>query len=237
MSDEGGLNEGNLNEGGLAEVRRLMALATGDEKHDESSTSTLDALFVLYERILRVDPTNPTWPERDRFILSKGHGPVAFYAILARKGFFPTDVLPGFMTWGNPLGSHPDRNLVPGVEASTGSLGHGLPMAVGVALGLRAKGLDARVVVLCGDAELNEGSNWEAILLAPHLGLSNLTLLVIDNHSSSIAMGPWRPKLESFGWDVHLADGHAHDQLYEALSARDPQRPTTVVADIPRGEW
>jgi transketolase len=225
-------------ESGLAEVRRLMALATGDEKHDESSTSVLDALFVLYERVLRVDPSNPSWAERDRFILSKGHGPVALYAVLANKGFFPTDVLPGFMTWGNPLGSHPDRNLVPGVEASTGSLGHGLPMAVGVALGLRAKEMSTpRVVVLCGDAELNEGSNWEAILLAPHLGLSNLTLLVIDNHSSSIPMGPWQPKLEAFGWVVRLADGHDHDQLYGALSARDPEGPSAVVADIPPGEW
>lgn len=223
---------------GVEEVRRLMALATGDEKHDESSTSTLDALFVLYERVLHVDPANPSWAERDRFILSKGHGPLALYAILARKGFFPTEILPGFMTWGNPLGSHPDRNLVPGVEASTGSLGHGLPLAVGVSLGLRAKGMvGRRVVVLCGDAELNEGSNWEAILLAPHLGLSNLTLLVIDNHSSSIAMGPWRPKLEAFGWEVRLADGHDHDQLYDALSTPDPARPTAVVADIPSDEW
>ena len=223
---------------GVEEVRRLMALATGDEKHDESSTSTLDALFVLYERVLHVDPTNPSWADRDRFILSKGHGPLALYAVLARKGFFPTEVLPGFMTWGNPLGSHPDRNLVPGVEASTGSLGHGLPLAVGVSLGLRAKGIvGRRVVVLCGDAELNEGSNWEAILLAPHLGLSNLTLLVIDNHSSSIAMGPWRPKLEAFGWEVHLSDGHDHDQLYDALSTLDPDGPTAVVADIPSDEW
>ena len=225
-------------EGGLDQVRRLMALATGDEKHEESSTSVLDALFVLYERVLRIDPTNPSWAERDRFILSKGHGPVALYAVLAHKGFFPTDVLPGFMTWGNPLGSHPDRNLVPGVEASTGSLGHGLPIAVGVALGLRAKGTPSpRVVVLCGDAELNEGSNWEAILLAPHLGLSNLTLLVIDNHSSSIPMGPWQRKLEAFGWAVRLVDGHDHDQLHEALSAPEAQRPTAVVADIPPGEW
>ena len=146
--------------------------------------------------------------------------------------------MPGFITWGNPLGSHPDRNLVPGVEASTGSLGHGLPMGIGVALALRAKGLtEPRVVVLCGDAELNEGSNWEVILLAPHLALANLTLLVIDNHSSSIEMAPWDTKLGSFGWSVHLADGHDHDQLYEALCALDPDRPTAVVADIPRGEW
>ncbi len=98
----------------LAEVRRLMARATGDEKHDESSTSTLDALAVLYGNVLRVDPANPSWPDRDRFILSKGHGPVAYYAILAHLGFFPEAWLDDFMEWGGKLGSHPDRELVPG---------------------------------------------------------------------------------------------------------------------------
>jgi transketolase len=222
----------------LDEVRRLMRRATGDEKHEESSTSTLDALAVLYGRVLRLDPSDPAWPERDRFILSKGHGPVAYYAILAHLGFFPTAWLDGFLEWGGRLGSHPDRVLVPGVEASTGSLGHGLPMAVGVAMALRAKDLTApRVVVLVGDAELNEGSNWEAILLAPSLALTNLTLLVIDNHSSSLPMGPWDAKLDAFGWSTWLVGGHDHEALEAALRARDPERPTAVVADIPEGEW
>jgi len=222
----------------LAEVRRLMARATGDEKHDESSTSTLDALAVLYGDVLRVDPANPSWPDRDRFILSKGHGPVAYYAILAHLSFFPETWLDDFMEWGGKLGSHPDRELVPGVEASTGSLGHGLPMSIGVALALRAAGrTEQRVVVLTGDAELNEGSNWEAILLAPALGLTNLTLLVIDNHSSSVQMGPWDAKLEAFGWSTHVVDGHDHGALRTVLTARDELRPTAVVADIPEGEW
>src|SRR6478672_4671871 len=174
------------------EIVRLAALATGDEKHEASSYSTLDALLVLYGRVLQVDPTDPTWDGRDRFILSKGHGPAAYYAVLAWRGFFPEHWLPTFTRQGSCLGSHPDRLLVPGVEASTGSLGHGLPLAIGVALALRAKGLhEQRVFVLCGDAELNEGSNWEAILTAPHLGLTNLTLVVVDNHSSSLEMGPW----------------------------------------------
>jgi len=222
----------------LDHVRELMALATGDEKHDESSTSTLDALWVLYDRVLRVDPAAPKDEARDRFILSKGHGPSAFYAVLAAKGFFPEDLLAGFLEWGNPLGSHPDCNQVPGVEASTGSLGHGLALAVGSALALRARGsIEQRVVVLCGDAELNEGSNWESVLLAPHLNLTNLTLLVIDNHSSSIPMGPWEPRLGSFGWDVVVVDGHDQEQLYEALSKRPADGPNAVVADIPEGEW
>jgi transketolase len=218
-------------------VRSLMARATGDEKHDESTTSTLDALWVLYDRVLRVDPKNPAWSERDRFILSKGHGPASFYAVLAEKGFFPAEWLDRFLEFDGRLGSHPDRQLVPGVEASTGSLGHGLPMAVGVALALRARSADARVVVLCGDAELNEGSNWEAILLAPPLGLTNLTLVVVDNHSSSIEMRPWDARLESFGWDVRLVDGHDHAQLEGALGLRSGERPRAVVADIPEGEW
>jgi transketolase len=222
---------------GLAHVKALMALAVGDEKHDESSTSALDALWVLYERVLQVDAANPRDEGRDRFILSKGHGPVAYYSVLAAKGFFPADLLPGFMTWGSPLGSHPDRRQVPGVEASTGSLGHGLPMGVGVALALRAKGLgEPRVVVLCGDGELNEGSNWEAILVAPILGLANLTLLLIDNHSSSIPMGTWEQRIGSFGWHVRVVDGHDHRELEAALSKRGAG-PNAVVADIPEGEW
>ena len=222
---------------GIEDVRASLARMTGDEKHDESSTSTLDALWVLYDHVLQVDPANPADPDRDRFILSKGHGPAAFYAVLAAKGFFPEHELDGFLTWGSGLGSHPDRRQVPGVEASTGSLGHGLPLAVGVALALRATGrTDRRVVVLCGDAELNEGSNWEAILLAPHLRLDALTLLVIDNHSSSIEMGPWEARLGAFGWDVAVVGGHDRAALAEALSRR-PGGPSAVIADIPEGEW
>jgi transketolase len=141
------------------------------------------------------------------------------------------------MTRGGRLGSHPDRRHVPGVEASTGSLGHGLPIGIGIARALRAKGLrEPRVVVLCGDAELNEGSNWEAILLAPHLGLGNLTLVVVDNHSSSIAMSPWEPRLGSFGWDARVVDGHDHDALATALLHRRDDVPTAVVAEVPEGE-
>ena len=223
---------------GIAHVRSLIARATGDEKHDESSTSTLDSLWVLYDRILLTDPSDPEREDRDRLIVSKGHGPVALYAVLAAKGFFPEGWLDTFMRHGGRLGSHPDRQLVPGIEASTGSLGHGLPIAVGVALALRAKGRrEQRVFVLCGDAELNEGSNWEAILVAPALGLGNLCLLVIDNHSSVVPMGRWADRFGAFGWDVHAVDGHAHDELERAFRVRHDDRPTAVVADIPEGEW
>lgn len=222
---------------GLAHVRALMARATGDEKHEQSSTSTLDVLWVLYDRVLHIDPAHPDAEDRDRFILSKGHGPVALYAILADKGFFPATWLDDFLEHEGKLGSHPDRMVVPGIEASTGSLGHGLPIAAGVALAVRAKGLsDVRVVVLCGDAELNEGSNWEAIAVASHLVLVNLTLIVIDNHSSSYGPASWTDRLTSFDWAVREVDGHDHDAIEQALTA-PPGAPLAVIADVPEGEW
>jgi transketolase len=216
----------------VAELRELMTRMTGDEKHTDAATSTLDVLHVLYEDVLRIDPERPEWEERDRFLLSKGHGPMAYYAVLARRGFFPVEELERFLQWDGILGGHPDRNRVPGVEASTGSLGHGLPMAVGMAYALRAKRLDEqRVFVLTGDAELNEGSNWEAILHAGARGLDNLTLVVVDNRSSTVALGDIAAKLAAFGWDATTVDGRDHDELRAALSHR-ADVPTGVVAAI-----
>src|SRR5512146_1452868 len=169
---------------GHADLPGLMAKMTGDEKHDFPAESTLDVLWVLYDRVLRVTPETVDDPGRDRFYLSKGHGPMAYYATLAAKGFFPETWLAGWASYDSPLGHHPDRVLVPGVEISSGSLGHGLPLAVGTALGLRAQGLDARVVVLVGDAELDEGSNHEAVALAGSLGLDGLSVVVVDNASA-----------------------------------------------------
>jgi transketolase len=135
------------------------------------------------------------------------------------------------MQHGSHLGGHPDRLLVPGAEVSTGSLGHGLPMAVGVALARRARGASARTVVLTGDAELNEGSNWESVMLAPALRLDRLTLVVVDNHSSSVPLTPIAPKLQAFGWDATSVDGRDHEALEKALT-RSSAAPTAVVADI-----
>src|SRR3954471_14438830 len=157
---------------------------TGDEKHDLASYSTLAVLRVLYERVLDVSPDLVDDPGRDRFLLSKGHGPMAYYAVLCDRGFFPESWLSSWSAFDSPLGHHPDRNLVPGVEISSGSLGHGLPLGVGVALGLRAQGIGSRVVCLVGDAELEEGSNAEAIAFAGAVGLGNLTVVAVDNHSS-----------------------------------------------------
>lgn len=216
----------------LTTVKQLMALATGDEKHDVSTHSTLDVLWVLYDRILRYDANNPHSEERDRFVLSKGHGPIAYYAILAAKGFLPSSALKDFESWEGFLGHHPDRNQVPGVEASTGSLGHGLPMAIGIALALRAKNSDRRVFVLVGDGECNEGSIWEAILLAGHRHLANLTCIVINNHSSSLFLGDLAQKFSAFNWSATTIDGRSHPQIKQALSQQDSQRPTAVIAEI-----
>ena len=216
----------------LSHIQRLMTLATGDEKHDVSTHSTLDVLWVLYDRVMRYDPRNPRSEERDRFIMSKGHGPVSLYTILAAKGSFPPSALSSFGRWDGFLGGHPDRNQVPGVEASTGSLGHGLSMAIGVALGLQAKGSDRRVFVLVGDGECNEGSIWEALLLAGNRQLTNLTCIVINNHSSNANLGDLTTKFAAFNWQATTIDGRDHDQIYAALSQTALERPTAIIADI-----
>ncbi|WP_369266973.1 transketolase [Streptomyces harbinensis] len=211
-----------------------MGLMTGAEKHGPAATSTLDALWVLYDRVLRVSPGTVDDPGRDRFLLSKGHGPMAYYAVLAAKGFFPSAWLPDFGTYDSPLGHHPDRTLVPGAEIGSGSLGHGLPLAVGTALGLRAQGLDDPAVwVLVGDAELDEGSNHEAIAYAGATGLSRLHTLVIDNSSATHGWhGGIAAQFEAAGWSAVTVNGRDHQALYEAFTAPHPGRPHAVVAQV-----
>jgi transketolase len=180
---------------GAGQLPALLSRLTGDEKHAPSAHSTLDVLWVLYDRVLRVSPATVDAPDRDRFLLSKGHGPAAYYAVLAAKGFLPVDWLDDLAGPDSRLGHHPDRVLVPGVEIGSGSLGHGLGLAVGTALGIRAQGLtgpgrppgspDPRVYVLLGDAELDEGANHEAIAYAGAVGLAGLTAIVVDNRSAT----------------------------------------------------
>ncbi|MFF7259324.1 transketolase [Streptomyces sp. NPDC008159] len=219
---------------GFTDLPRLMALMTGAEKHGPAATSTLDALWVLYDRVLRVGPERLDDPERDRFLLSKGHGPMAYYAVLAAKGFLPVEWLPGFGSYDSPLGHHPDRVLVPGAEIGSGSLGHGLPIAVGTALGLRAQGRpDPAVWVLIGDAELDEGSNHEAIAFAGPAGLDRLHTIVIDNSSASHARpGGIAARFEAAGWSADTVDGRNHEALHTAFSAPHPGRPRVVVARV-----
>jgi transketolase len=217
-------------------LRRL----TGDEKHEPSALSTLDVLWVLYDRVLAVDPGRPDDPGRDRFLLSKGHGPAAYYAVLAAKGFFPEDWLDDLGGANSRLGHHPDRLLVPGVEIGSGSLGHGLGLAVGTALGLRtrpgpepANRRRPRVVVLLGDAELDEGSNHEAIAYAGATGLGGLTAVVVDNASATHGWpGGIAGRFTVSGWTAVTVDGHDHDALESALRAAGPDRPHVVVAVV-----
>jgi transketolase len=219
---------------GYDDLPALLARLGGDEKHEPSAYSTLDVLWVLYDRILRVDPTRAGDPERDRFLLSKGHGPMAYYAVLAAKGFFPAELLDDFGTFDSPLGHHPDRNLLPGVEVSSGSLGHGLPIAVGMAIALRLKGLSApRVVCLVGDAELDEGSNHEAIALAARLGLSQLTAVVVDNRSATHGWpGGISERFVVEGWTSAAVSGRDHRAIENGFGAREVARPHVLVAEV-----
>jgi transketolase len=229
---------------GYDDLPELLGRLTGDEKHDWSSLSTLDVLWVLYDRVLGED---------DRFILSKGHGPAAYYAVLAAKGLLPLDALDRFGSFDSPLGYHPDRNVAPGVEFSSGSLGHGLGVATGVALAGR------RVWCLVGDGELDEGSNWEAVQYAGRMGLGSLRAVVVDNDSAALGWpvtgnvagraGDARPEdrgafgapggierrfmLE--GWIALRVDGRDHEALEAALRPDlEGKRPRCIVAEVAR---
>ena len=209
----------------------LIQRMTGDEKHAPSSYSTLDVLWVLYDHVLRIRPDTVDEPDRDRFLLSKGHGPAAYYAVLAAKGFFPIEWLDDLGGWDSPLGHHPDRLRIPGVEIGTGSLGHGLGLAVGTAHGLRAQGYrDTRTFALLGDAELDEGSNHEAIAYAAAIGLP-LTAIVIDNQSATHGW-PGGIAARFPGWATALVDGRDHDEIERALRIRHHDRPNLIVAVV-----
>jgi transketolase len=218
----------------LAVLGPLLRRLTGDEKHGPSAYSTLDVIWVLYDRVLRVDPGRLDAPDRDRFLLSKGHGPGAYYAVLAAKGFIPEAWLDDLAGPESRLGHHPDRLLVPGVEIGSGSLGHGLGLAVGTALGLRAQGLtQPRVYVLLGDAELDEGSNHEAIAYAGATGLTNLTAIVIDNASASHGWpGGIASRFTVNGWTAAGVDGRDGNAIEAALRGHDRDRPHVVVARV-----
>jgi len=223
----------------LNHLRRQIVAATiaTKEGHIPSALSILDVLWVLYNRVMVSYPKEPLHDDRDRFILSKGHGSLGLYAVLAEKGFFPGAELERFATFGSRLGGHPDCNKVPGVEASTGSLGHGLPFGVGVAMALRIRKVPRRVFVVVGDAECNEGSIWEAALLAAHHHLANLTCIVDYNHSTdrALGMGDMVAKFNAFGWAATSVNGHDHEALERALAQPDAQRPTAVVAETTKG--
>jgi len=214
--------------------------------HTGGDLSSADILAVLYlGGILNLDPTQPRWPQRDRFILSKGHCSGSFYSVLAARGFFPVEQLKTFMDPLSMLNGHPDRNKLPGVEANTGPLGHGLPIAVGAALGARMQHQTFRVFVLTGDGELQEGSNWEAVMTAQHYGLDNLIVIVDRNRiqqgdftEKTLRMEPLADRWRAFGFAVAEVDGHNPSALLERFNALPIQsgKPSCVIAHTIKGK-
>ncbi len=203
-----------------------------------------DLLAVLYGAVLRVDPARPDWVDRDRFVLSKGHGAAILYAVLARCGFFPIDWLDTYGENGTRLAAHISHG-VPGVEVSTGSLGHGLSIGCGMALAGKRAGKSYRVFVLMSDGECDEGSLWEAALFAGHHGLDNLVAIVDYNKIQSLGavadvldLEPLEDKWRAFRWSVQAMDGHDHGQILSALTSvpRKAGRPSVVVAHTVKGK-
>lgn len=230
----------------LARQARALAVemvARAKASHIGGALSMADLLAVLYADILNVRPDDPGWSGRDRFLLSKGHACTGLYATLALRGFFPVAELEHYGRDGSRLMAHVSHR-VPGVEFSTGSLGHALPFGVGLALGARRRGASHRVFVLVSDGELDEGSNWEAILFAPQHRLDHLALLVDYNRIQSLGtvaevldLAPLADKFRAFRWAVREVDGHDHDQIREALNGLpvEPGRPTVVIAHTRKG--
>lgn len=211
--------------------------------HIGGSLSMVEVLSVLYFETLRVEPSQPEWTERDRLLLSKGHCCSTLYACLALKGYFPKEELMDYGKDGTRLLAHASH-YVPGVELSTGSLGHALPVAAGMALAAKLKGADWQTYVIVSDGELDEGSNWEAILFAGHHGLDNLTVIVDNNKIQSLGatsevldLEPMDAKFQAFRWDVQRFDGHEINEVRHALSNRkDGSKPRVLIADTIKGK-
>jgi transketolase len=228
-------------------LRRLVVKAVEADRrgHIGPALSIIEILRVLYDSFLKVDPTRPQWPERDRFILSKGHGCLALYAILSDKGFFPETELLNFCKPNGLLGGHPEINKSIGIEATTGALGHGLSMGVGMALAAKIRRQDYRVAVVVGDGEINEGSVWEAAMSAAKHRLSNLTVLVDYNKLQSygavnevLELEPLLDKWRSFGFHSEEVDGHdVHSltRLVQRLPISD-EKPTAIICHTIKGK-
>lgn len=228
-------------------IRKNVILMTskGKSSHVGSNLSIADILAVLYGQVLKLDPGEPRYPERDRFILSKGHASAALYAALAECGFFDHTLLDTHCQDGSFLSGHVTTKNIPGVEFSTGSLGHGLPVGAGMAFAAKLDKRPHRVFVLLSDGECDEGSNWEAILFASHHKLDNLVAIVDYNKLQSlgsvkdtIGLEPFLAKWESFGWTAQNVDGHDHRDLYTNLCAASRQagKPTCIIAHTIKGK-
>lgn len=225
--------------------RDLQAVFEAGAGHIGGEMSVMDILTALYFDIMSVDASAPNDPKRDRLVLSKGHTALALYIVLSEKGFIPKEEIATFLKPHSRLNGHPNRTKVPGVETNTGPLGHGLPIGVGMAQAAKLNGDAWRTFVITGDGEMQEGSNWEAIMAAAQFKLDNLTLIIDHNRLQQGArladtndLAPLRPKLEAFGWEVAEIDGHDMDQICGALAASKivPGKPTCIVAHTNKGQ-
>jgi transketolase len=225
--------------------RVLLMISRAKSSHVGTNYSMIELLLVLYANVLRVNPAQPDWQERDRFVLSKGHGCAALYAILAHYGFFPAEWLESFYQNGSPLAGHISHAGVPGVEVSTGSLGHGLSLATGMALAAHRDGKDHRIFALLSDGECDEGSIWEPALFAPQHKLDNLIVIIDYNKIQSLGavkdvidLEPLSEKWRAFGWAVHEIDGHdlgEIDKVFSQIPFR-PGCPSCVIAHTVKGK-
>lgn len=230
----------------LAKKVRINALTMvhkGGSSHIGAALSCIDILAVLYQDIMNYRSNDETYPERDRFILSKGHAGVAVYATLAEVGFFPKEQLQHHYQNGSHFSGHVSHINVPGVELSTGSLGHGLPVGVGMALASKIDNQHVRVFVLIGDGELMEGSNWEALLFAAHHNLNNLTVIIdrnnlqsLDTTENTVALNSIKNKIAAFNCAVSEIDGHCHEALKVALTEQEIKQPKVIIANTIKGK-
>jgi transketolase len=223
----------------------LRMIHRGKSSHAGSALSMIDLLVVLYNKVLRVSPERPDWPERDRFLLSKGHACAGLYAVLAARGFFPSAWLNDFYGDDSHMAGHATSGSIPGVEISSGALGHGLAIGCGMALTAKRDQRNYRVFVLLSDGECDEGSTWEAALFAPHHRLSNLIVIIDYNKIQSLGpvkevldLEPLAAKWEAFGWSVREIDGHNFHEIEDALEnvPRAQDKPTCILAHTVKGK-
>lgn len=226
-------------------VKIIKMTAVAESGHPSTALSAVEIITYLYFQLMSVDPQNPKWEDRDRFVLSKGHGAPVIYAALAERGFFPEDVLWTLRDIGSPLQGHPDMLKTPGVDMTTGSLGQGFSCAVGIALGGKLRQQDFRVYAMLGDGELQSGQIWEAAMFAAHYRLENLVAIVDDNKQQTdgltkgiMNVHPIADKFRAFGWETVSIDGHDFSQIHEAFQnpTRAPGKPYVIVAATIKGK-
>ena len=222
----------------------LIAIHACNSGHPGGSLSAADLLTYLYFKGMKIDPQNPKWEDRDRFVLSKGHAAPGLYSALALRGFFPVEELTTLRKIGSRLQGHPNMNSVPGVDMSTGSLGQGISAACGMALGAKHAGSAVNVYAILGDGEVEEGECWEAFMFAAHYGLSNLCVMLDRNHlqidgttETVMNSAPLEDKLRAFNFNVVTINGHDFDQIESAVQAfrAETEKPTCIILDTVKG--